>query len=136
MPKRETKQSKKKIIINTVIGVIILALSYFFDTQYHIISQLFENPSTNGKNDLQIHFVDVGQGDCIIIRLPDGKNMVIDGGPKSACDEVLNYISTKLNISVFDYLLLTHTDSDHTGSLDDIILNTQIKNGEPLNSLY
>jgi len=80
----------------------------------------------HNEGELIIHFVDVGQGDCIIIQLPDSKTMIIDGGPRSARNAVLNYIDN-LGIKVFDYLLLTHTDEDHCGSLDDVILNYEIK---------
>jgi competence protein ComEC len=80
-----------------------------------------------GENELAIHFVDVGQGDCVIIQFPDRKNMIIDGGPVTAKQHILDYINNKLGISEFDYLMLTHTDSDHCGSLTDVINNTVIK---------
>lgn len=119
-------KSNKKLIINAVIALIIIAVSWFFDTQYHFISRLFENQYITGENELAMHFVDVGQGDCIILQLPDGKNMIIDGGRISSKQKILDYISN-INITTFDYVMLTHTDSDHVGSLDDVILNTNVK---------
>ena len=52
--------------------------------------------------DLQIHFLDVGQGDCAIV-LCDGEAMVIDGGPASASSFVYSYIRNTLNLEHVDY---------------------------------
>lgn len=123
---KKTKKSNKMRLLHLVIIIIILAASWFFDSQYHIVSQLFDTPSVRGENELIMHFVDVGQADCIILELPDGKNMIIDGGTQQAEDKVLNYINS-LNITVFDYLMLTHTDADHVGGLDGVVLNTEVK---------
>lgn len=78
-----------------------------------------------GKRDageLRIHFLDVGQGDCSIIELPDGKVMMIDGGDGRASTEktVLRYLNA-LKINVIDYLIVTHADADHCGSLDKVL---------------
>lgn len=79
-------------------------------------------------NDLKINFLDVGQGDCIIIELPDGKRMIIDSGKNNnrAKEAINQYISEK-NITTFDYLLLTHADEDHVGQMSYIIDNYDIK---------
>lgn len=78
---------------------------------------------------LDIHFIDVGQGDSILIEFPDGKNMLIDGGDTSndAKNAVINCLSTE-GVSVLDYVMLTHTDTDHVGSLDDVLDAVSIKN--------
>lgn len=127
MPKNTKDIKKLNKVIKSIIFIIVIAIfSYFFDINYSKIADLFQNPYQKSENELLIHFVDVGQGDCIILQLPDDKNMIIDGGPINARQKVLDFIDS-YNIDVFDYLMLTHTDGDHTGSLDDVINNTIVK---------
>ncbi len=78
-------------------------------------------------DDLKIHFVDVGQGDCIIIEFPDGKNMIIDSGENSGENEnAISAYASKLHITKFDYMLLTHQDSDHVGNMDYVFEKFEI----------
>lgn len=81
------------------------------------------------EGELKIHFIDVGQGDCIFIQFPDGKTMLIDGGENrnAVASGITSYLlelgEEKITI---DYLMLTHCDSDHCGSLDAVIAHAQI----------
>lgn len=79
----------------------------------------------DGAAELRVHFLDVGQGDCTIIELPDGKTMIIDGGEntKAVRTAIIDYIDENLpaDFKYFDYAILTHADSDHCGSLDDVL---------------
>ncbi len=97
---------------------------FFYDFYYTYLSPVtppkIPQSDGNSQGELTIHFVDVGQGDSIILELPDGKKMIVDGGPRSAKAQLLSYID-ELGITRFDYLLLTHTDEDHVGSLDDVL---------------
>lgn len=77
--------------------------------------------SVTTLKDLKINFLDVGQGDCIIIELPDGKNMIIDSGENKKAQEAISEFTTNNNITSFDYLLLTHSDSDHVGKMSWVI---------------
>lgn len=80
-------------------------------------------PRTNATeytSELTIHFLDVGQADCILIELPNSQIMLIDGGSRSSRDAVLNYFRN-LNIDSIDYLVITHPHEDHIGGLPDII---------------
>ncbi len=45
----------------------------------------------SGRAGFEIHFLDVGQGDCTIV-LCEGESMVVDGGPASRSDYVYSYI--------------------------------------------
>jgi competence protein ComEC len=86
----------------------------------------------NTEELLEVHFIDVGQGDAIFIRFPDGKDMLIDCGSGSnasqeARDKFSDYL-TALNVGVLDYFIITHPDSDHV-NLSNIILNYfEVKN--------
>ena len=77
-----------------------------------------------GEGELKVHFIDVGQGDCIFIQFPDGKDMLIDCGNEtktSLPSETLTYLQTINTDNDIDYLMLTHTDKDHVSFLDEII---------------
>ena len=70
--------------------------------------------------DLQIHFLDVGQGDCTIV-LCDGEAMVIDGGPASASSFVYSYIRNTLKLQHIDYVISTHPHLDHVYGLSSVL---------------
>ena len=76
--------------------------------------------------DLQVNFLDIGQGDCIIIELPDGKNMIIDSGDGNSDQTVIRNFTTENNIETFDYLLLTHQDADHVANMDWVLENYKV----------
>ena len=86
------------------------------------------------NSELKIHYVFVGQGDCILIDLPDGKNAIIDSGSEAYSSEtsakVLSYIDTYLldDGEIIDYMILTHPDSDHLFYLPDILDEYEVAN--------
>lgn len=69
---------------------------------------------------LHVYFLDVGQGDAILIRTPQGKNILVDGGPRSnvmsELTEVLPFFDRSL-----DYVVLTHPDRDHIEGLLSVL---------------
>ncbi|MDB1954438.1 ComEC/Rec2 family competence protein [Clostridium tertium] len=78
------------------------------------------------KNTLQVHFIDVGQGDSILIQV-NNKNLLIDSGPNKSEDKLKKYLK-KLNISKFDYIITTHPHEDHIGNMSYIINNFDVLN--------
>ncbi len=78
--------------------------------------------------ELRIHFLDVGQGDATIVELPDGKIMLVDGGNGSDDTKktVMRYLNA-LKIDVIDYLVVTHADEDHCGSLDEVLALKEVR---------
>lgn len=65
--------------------------------------------------ELEVHFVDVGHGDCTIL-ISNGEVAIIDGGPVSASETVYNYIRY-LGIKDIKYVFATHPQTDHVGGL-------------------
>jgi len=70
--------------------------------------------------EVKVHFINVGQGDSILIQSPNGKNMLIDGGTKSAGTKVVSFIKSK-GITKLDYVVATHPDADHIGGLISVL---------------
>lgn len=85
-----------------------------------------------GEGDLIVHYMNVGQGDGILIELPDGDEMLIDLGCKGVTVDyqtVLKpYIQTYVEDNTIEHLVLTHTDEDHVSYLDNVIEDFQVNN--------
>lgn len=84
-----------------------------------------------GDGELQVHFMDVGQGDSILILFPDGKDMLIDCGNKSTgydFDVTADYLENYLPDGKLDYLMLTHSDEDHVEYMSDILELYEVSN--------
>ncbi len=68
---------------------------------------------------LNVHFIDVGQGDSALITI-GSHAMLIDAGDNSKGTAVQLYLQ-KQGITQLDYVIGTHPDSDHIGGLDVVI---------------
>jgi beta-lactamase superfamily II metal-dependent hydrolase len=79
----------------------------------------------NGK--LQIHFMDVGQGDGAVLISPQGQIVLFDGGNAKDCPKPLAYLA-QLEISSIDYMVLSHYHADHFGCETEILTQSPLKN--------
>ncbi len=127
------------IAIAVVVLVVVLAVLVFrfgFPDYWNKFIDLFNPPSVEGNpdGDLAVHFLDVGQGDCIIIELPDGKNAIIDAGgdakntTNEKCEDRIISNINELKIKTFDYMILTHTDADHVDYMDTVLEEYDVLN--------
>lgn len=151
--KRKMKLSKGKIIFLVVVVLIIVAalvaLWYFKpDVLNGIIASLTQkddpseqtggigtgtgqedNPYVTGDT-LQMTVLDIGQGDCIYIAFPDGKNMVMDIGSEFGSTspwEHANEFLQERKVKQIDYLFITHGDYDHIRDAKKLLDNYEIK---------
>lgn len=76
-------------------------------------------PVTAG-DEMRVHFMDVGQGDSILIESPNGKTMLIDAGVKGAGQQVVSYLK-ELGVNKLDKVVATHPDADHIGGLIPVL---------------
>ncbi len=140
---KNAKQYKILFAIFAIIAVIALCTLPFANTLEPMVNNWLNSSTTTPTEEvsgdgvtvssvclnskLKVHYVFVGQGDCILIDLPDGKNMIIDSGSDTydsdTSTKVINYIRQNLlgEGEIIDYMVLTHPDSDHVYYLPDVL---------------
>ncbi len=100
----------------------LLLLSSFFLSLFLLTGMVEAKTTTVDK--LEVHYIDVGQGDATLIKCGDSA-MLIDAGENDKGTLVQNYIK-KQGVKNLDYLIVTHPDSDHCGGADVIITKYDI----------
>ncbi len=139
------KGSRKKAVILTVVFVVFTG----FLTGILILSPRFESfrkklfsKTEFGKPLIKVTYLYVGQGDATLIRelRPQGKVMLIDGGPSRSVTEFMseereskNFAQSRIipyleseGIDKIDYMVGTHKDGDHIGGFPYIIKNFKV----------
>lgn len=128
------------IVLIIVVAAVILyfaAPDVFDDILGAILPDRNDNAGNNtvlvrGDGELQIHFMDVGQGDGILILFPDGRDMLIDcanyNNSSTVRGEILDYMDDYVTDGQLDYLMLTHCDSDHVYFMDEVLEEYQVDN--------
>lgn len=77
--------------------------------------------------DLRIRFVDVGQGDAVLIKTPSGKAWLVDGGPKrSAVTTRLEEAMAAEGLTRLDGMLVSHPHLDHFGGMIRLIRKVEV----------
>jgi beta-lactamase superfamily II metal-dependent hydrolase len=85
-----------------------------------------------GAQDLQIAFIDVGQGDAVLISSPEGRRALIDAGPSRAgVDAQLR----ARGIDTLDLVIASHNHADHIGGMEAVLRSRRVRyyldNGVP-----
>ena len=141
--KKGTRNLIITLIVIVLIAAIVAVVIYFaapelFDELLGKIDPSGDDGKTPptvlapGEGELQVHFMDVGQGDSILILFPDGKDMLIDcanyNNASSYRTETLAYMDNYITDGQLDYLMLTHCDSDHVYFMDEVLEKYQVDN--------
>lgn len=108
--------TKKLIIISIFCGILFLSSTFLFKTE-----------------SLRADFLDVGQGDAILLNLPQGTRILVDGGPDNLLlnrlGEVLPWWEHKI-----DYVVISHYHADHILGLIELLNKYEV--GEVLTTSH
>ncbi len=116
----EPVKRKSWINIFYIFLIVFILLLNIFTNKLSVF--LYIKPNLPETNSTRIHFVNVGQGDAIIIELSNGETMLIDSGTKVYKNKLFRYLDNiVLDNKKIDYAVLTHPDADHSGNMLDII---------------
>jgi competence protein ComEC len=84
----------------------------------------FYPPVQTDSSPFRINFLDVGQGDAMVVQC-ENENMLIDAGPGDSANSLLNTLKN-LNINRFDMVIATHPHEDHIGGMEAVINKFEI----------
>ena len=76
--------------------------------------------------ELRIHFINVGQGDSILIQC-DGETMLVDAGPLEAGSVVNEYIRNTTGIKTLNYVIATHSHDDHLFGMPEALKGLSVE---------
>lgn len=100
-------------ILGSLLAIVFLLIGFAVNSQ-------------NDRQNLEIDFLDVGQGDAILIKTPYEQNILIDGGPNS---QVLSELGKNLAFfdKKIDLVVLTHPHADHVAGLVEVLRRYEVK---------
>jgi len=116
------KINKNRVKRNSGCSFFVVTFLLFLFSLVYIFAGDYIFPTRGlmpGENEVFVSFIDVGQGDSILIRSRDHA-VLIDGGEHRAGVVVMDYLR-QAGVSHLDYVVATHPHSDHIGGLITVL---------------
>lgn len=107
--KQKNMDTNRNVVVASVVGLILIVLAV---TTSHASDQ------SDGL--LHVSFLDVGQGDSILIQAPNGNQVLVDGGKPGSVLSELGRVLPFYDRTI-DVIVATHPHADHIGGLIDVL---------------
>ena len=107
--------SKNKRIAQAILPIVIISIALWMLT--------LQGRASSGT--VKASFINVGQGDSILLRDENGFDVLIDGGKPAAGPTVVAYLRAQ-GVNDIDVMVSSHPDSDHVGGLIDVLAMADI----------
>ncbi|MBQ9328389.1 MAG: MBL fold metallo-hydrolase [Solobacterium sp.] len=103
------------MVVKVLLIAAITGVTYYLESY----------PKHLGEDQAVITFLDVGQGDCSIIELPDGTVILIDGGTMDYGETVCAWLAEH-HINQIDLMIGSHPHADHIGGLSEVVNRVKV----------
>lgn len=143
-PLRLPRQTDARLFRPRPIRLVTFALALVL-----VVILLHPFSAARPDGNLHIDYLDVGQGDCALVTMPDGTTLLVDGGGRpninwtgaendgedetferdvrSIGERVVSEFLWARGLDRIDYILPTHADADHIDGLNDVVRNFQVR---------
>lgn len=125
------KLHKKNPKLLIAIVAIVVTAAIIVGALYLVKPEWFRGPMPE-SGQLVVHYIDVGQGDCIYVAFPDGTDMLIDcgsqGGSSKYQASAINKLKALNPDGKIDRVMATHSDTDHISYLGEVFFEFQVNN--------
>ena len=111
-------------VILSILAVIIIVILFLVSHWWSNRQPKTQQPTPSG-DELQVHMLDVGQGDSILIIAPGGKTVLVDAGVPGSGKVVIDAMK-RYNVQQIDLMVATHAHADHIGGADEVIRATKV----------
>lgn len=108
---------RKRWLFSVITVALFLSLSAQAQVNFRdnsLVVDAIEGPA------LSVHFIDVGQGDAILLQAPTGETLLVDAGPRKKAANPLPYLR-EVGVERIDHLLISHSHLDHLGGFQRIV---------------
>ncbi len=102
---------------SVILGVLVITTAFTWNYQSFL----------RGTENLEVSFLDIGQGDAIYIRTQNGNDALLDGGPDDSIIQKLHEVMPSFDNDI-DLMIETHPDKDHIAGLIPVLEQYQVKN--------
>lgn len=130
---KQSKGRRLKPIFFTASVLILIVLSFAVTfgagvgapSWQQVFSALGIEDIAKTQGRLTVHFIDVGQGDSILISA-ENSNILIDSGPESLNQTTLTYLERR-GVERLDLVVVTHPDKDHIGDMWNVLNSIDVQ---------
>jgi beta-lactamase superfamily II metal-dependent hydrolase len=123
-PNQQARNGRSVLIALAVVGIFLIIAGILLVKYWKKSEQTRPTPAPSG-DELQVHVLNVGQGDSILIIAPGGKSVLVDAGTPGSGRVVLDAMK-RYGLDHLDLMVATHAHADHIGGADEVMRRTKV----------
>jgi competence protein ComEC len=124
-PNRQARDGRRILFALAIVGIVLLVAGVLLFRYWKKSQPAAQQTPPPSGDELQVHVLDVGQGDSILIVAPGGKSVLVDAGTPGSGRVVLDAMK-RYDVAQLDLMVATHAHADHIGGADEVLRRTKV----------